>query len=82
MHEFREKLEALEGENVRLRELLTCSLRDGTCPRCTSQNVSFVERVPGLGLDRHWWTNKPAGEYEQYFCGSCGFVEWYIKQAR
>ncbi len=61
---------------------------DHACPMCDRGEVAYVETVldqnsGGRGelalIQPRAWSSKVAGQFEVYFCPSCGFAEWYVK---
>jgi hypothetical protein len=60
------------------------------CPSCGDRKILFAKEIldgdqgrsPMAVAQPSIWSGKRIGLFQGYFCGSCGLVEWYIKDVK
>jgi ribosomal protein S27AE len=63
---------------------LESNLKSGVCPKCSAQDVYSTENdrrkiVPHKFKDDMSWENRLSPEVDNYVCGNCGYVEFYVR---
>jgi DNA-directed RNA polymerase subunit M/transcription elongation factor TFIIS len=56
-------------------------MRNGTCPKCGSQQIYARQASGERNLISHDWSGESELMIVDYVCGSCGCIETFVKLA-